>query len=100
MLPPGNWTNWLLLAGRGTGKTRTGAEALRKLICGPSPLIGTDYNRIALVAETAADARDVMIERPSGLLAVHPKEFRPLFPTSAQEERRYLPGNASFQPHW
>ena len=37
-------------------KTRTGAEALRKLICGPSPLIGTDYNRIALVAETAADA--------------------------------------------
>jgi phage terminase large subunit-like protein len=82
MIPKGNWTNWLLLAGRGAGKTRTGAEALRQLVCGSTPLAGTDYKRIAIVAETAADARDVMIEGPSGLLAIHPKQFRPTYQPS------------------
>ena len=64
--PPGDWFAWLILAGRGWGKTRTGAEWVREL--------ARDYPgcRIALVAETAADARDVMIKGDSGLLSVDP----------------------------
>ena len=81
-MPDGDWTTWLLLAGRGFGKTRTGAEAIRELVCGRSPLARGGYSRIALIAETAADARDVMVEGESGLLAVHPKGFRPLYEPS------------------
>jgi phage terminase large subunit-like protein len=75
--PEGSWTTWLILAGRGFGKTRVGAETIRSWVCGDTPLSKGRCSRIALVAETAADARDVMILGESGLLAVHPKEFRP-----------------------
>src|ERR1700730_12932492 len=44
LLPPGNWLTWLLLAGRGFGKTRAAAEAVRALVCGPTPLAGTEYS--------------------------------------------------------
>jgi phage terminase large subunit-like protein len=81
-LPPGNWLTWLLLAGRGAGKTRSAAEAIRELVCGRTPLSAGKHSRIALVAETAADARDVMVEGDSGLLAVHPSHFRPLYEPS------------------
>lgn len=73
------WTTWLILAGRGFGKTRVGAETIRKWVCGDTPLSPGRYSRIALVAETAADARDVMVEGESGLLGVHPKDFRPVY---------------------
>ena len=73
---------WLALAGRGWGKTKTGSETVRAQVCGSTPLSGTQYNRIAIIAETAADARDVMIEGPSGLLTIHPKDFRPHFEPS------------------
>src|SRR6478736_3644545 len=77
-LPPeGDWTTWLILAGRGFGKTRVGAETIRSWVCGDSPLSPGHCSRIALVAETAADARDVMVLGESGLLAVHPKDYRP-----------------------
>src|SRR5262245_44286404 len=66
-LPPlGDWRTWLVLAGRGFGKTRTGAEWVHEQVtagCG----------RIALVAPTAADARDVMVEGESGILATAPE---------------------------
>lgn len=75
--PEGDWTTWLILAGRGFGKTRVGAETIRKWVCGDTPLSPGKCSRIALVAETAADARDVMVLGESGLLAVHPKDFRP-----------------------
>ena len=82
-LPPGgDWTVWLLLAGRGFGKTRVGAEWVRGEVCGATPLGPGRYRRLALVAETAADARDVMVEGESGLLAVHPAEFRPRYEPS------------------
>jgi hypothetical protein len=58
--PPGNCDNWLILAGRGFGKTRTGAEWVRANMCGDTPLTGGRWGHVALVAETAADARDVM----------------------------------------
>jgi phage terminase large subunit-like protein len=77
--PEGNWTTWLILAGRGFGKTRTGAETIRKWVCGDTPLSPGRCSKIALVAETAPDARDVMVEGPAGILACHPKEFRPTY---------------------
>lgn len=75
--PEGDWNTWLILAGRGFGKTRIGSETIRSWVCGDTPLSGGRYSRIALVAETAADARDVMVLGESGLLACHPKDFRP-----------------------
>lgn len=66
--PPGEWITWLILAGRGWGKTRTGAEdAAWYGLSNP----GT---RVAVVAPTAADARDTCIEGQSGLLSVLPRE--------------------------
>lgn len=73
--PPGDWSTWLILAGRGFGKTRSGAEWVReKWQAGAA--------RIAIVAETAADARDVLVEGQSGLLAISPKDDRPLYEPS------------------
>jgi phage terminase large subunit-like protein len=61
--PPGDWRNWLILAGRGFGKTRSGAEWVR----GQAK---AGAGRIALIAPTIADARDIMIRGESGLLSV------------------------------
>ncbi len=75
-LPPaGNWRTWLLLAGRGFGKTRTGAETVRARI-------NSGFSRIALVGPTAADVRDVMIEGESGLLSIGPPNERPKYEPS------------------
>ncbi len=91
-LPPnGDWSNWLILAGRGFGKTRTGAEWVRANMCGATPLAAGRWRHIALIAETAADARDVMVgdgkassdpKAGSGLLQIHPKHFRPVYEPS------------------
>ncbi len=80
--PQGDWLKWLILAGRGFGKTRSGSEAIREWACGSTPLGKGKFSRIALVAETAADARDVMVEGESGILAVHPPDFRPHYEPS------------------
>ncbi len=71
--PPGDWLIWLLLAGRGFGKTRTGAEFIR------AEVAAGRMGRVALIAPTSADARDVMVEGESGLLAVHPPKERPVY---------------------
>ncbi len=83
-LQPSNpdWNTWMILAGRGWGKTRVGAETIRDWVCGETPLAAGRYKRLALVAETAADARDVLVEGDSGILAVHPKSFRPRYEPS------------------
>lgn len=80
--PLGDWSNWLILAGRGFGKTRTGAEWVRSVVSGDTPLAPGRFHRLALVAETAADARDVIVEGVSGILAVTPRDFRPLYEPS------------------
>jgi phage terminase large subunit-like protein len=86
--PLGDWNTWLILAGRGFGKTRTGAEWVRSLACGSTPLARGICSHIAVIAETAKDARDVMIGdgkiagEGSGLLQVHPKDFMPLYEPS------------------
>ena len=68
-VPDGNWFCWLVIAGRGFGKTRMGAEWVRGLLEGPTPLTAPPGApaRIALVADTEADGRDVMIDGESGL---------------------------------
>ncbi len=89
--PSGDWSNWLILAGRGFGKTRTGAEWVRANMCGDTPLAAGRWRHIALVAETAADARDVMVgdgkaasdpKAGSGLLQIHPRHYRPTYEPS------------------
>lgn len=76
-LPPdGSWVTWLMLGGRGSGKTRAGAEWIRDLVSN-GPLAGP----IALVGETIEQARAIMVEGESGLLAVHPPEDRPRLET-------------------
>ena len=61
--PDGDWRIWLIQSGRGWGKTRTGAQWVH-MVAMTQPGI-----RIALVARTAADARDVMVEGQSGIMA-------------------------------
>lgn len=74
--PDGNWTTWLILAGRGFGKTRTGAEWVRERV--ESGL----SKRIALIGKTPADVRDVMIEGESGLLNISPPYNMPTYEPS------------------
>jgi phage terminase large subunit-like protein len=64
------WTTWAVIGGRGSGKTRTGAEWVRALALGDPAFTAEPVGRIALVGETFADVRDVMIEGPSGLLSL------------------------------
>lgn len=73
----GPWTTWLMLGGRGAGKTRTGAEWVRALVQGTPPYADRPHGRIALVGETMHDARAVMLEGESGLLRVCPPAERP-----------------------
>jgi predicted phage terminase large subunit-like protein len=73
--PEGDWRTWLLLAGRGFGKTRCGAEWAREQVAG-------GRRRLALVAPTAADARDVMVEGESGILACSPPWDMPIYEPS------------------
>jgi len=60
-----------------THNSRTISEWTRELVCGPTPLSAGNYHNILIVGETAADVRDVMVEGSSGILAVHPKAYRP-----------------------
>ena len=64
LAPPGNWNVWMILAGRGFGKTRSAAEAIKKWI------LSGNYKRIALIANTIQEARQVMVEGESGLLTI------------------------------
>jgi phage terminase large subunit-like protein len=73
------WTTWLMLGGRGAGKTRLGAEWVRALVHGTPPYADRGYRRIALVGESMLDARAVMIEGESGLLRISPRAERPLW---------------------
>jgi len=77
MPPDGPWSQWLLMGGRGAGKTRAGAEWVRAMALGHQWCAEEFAGRIALVGETFADVREVMIEGVSGLLKIHPKVERP-----------------------
>jgi predicted phage terminase large subunit-like protein len=84
--PPGDWDTWMCLAGRGWGKTRTGAEwVIRK---------ARVQERGALVGPTAADTRDILVEGESGILACAPATFRPEYQPS---KRRLVYPNGAIQ---
>lgn len=74
--PEGDWVYWLLLAGRGYGKTRGGAEWVRD-----SVKTGR-FELVNLIGATADDARDIMIEGESGILACCPRWERPEYLSS------------------
>ena len=79
-LPPdGDWRTWLVMAGRGFGKTRAGAEWVR-MVADADP-----EARIALVAATFGEARSVMVEGESGLLACCPPARRPVYEPSLRK---------------
>lgn len=76
--PEGSWHIWMIMAGRGFGKTRAGAEWVRHIAQDPEA-------RIALVAASLGEARRVMIEGESGLMAVSPRGKRPVFEPSRRQ---------------
>ncbi len=76
LAPPGDWRIWFIIAGRGFGKTRAGAEWVRSVA-------ESDPNaRIALLSASIAEARSVMVEGESGILACFAPEKRPIFEPS------------------
>jgi len=84
-LPPeGAWDGWLILAGRGWGKTRAGAE----VICDEAK--SGRSKRIGLVAETSADGKDVIVNGESGIIACSPPWFMPSFTASNSNGRPKL----------
>lgn len=86
--PPGDWSTFLFLAGRGSGKTRAGAEAVREGV------MKHGYTAVGLIAPTAADARDTMIDGKGGssLIEVSPKsEGLVYYPT----KRKIIWGNGA-----
>jgi len=79
--PEGDWRTWLILAGRGWGKTRSGAEWVNEMA-----RTGT-YKRMHLVGATASDIRDIMVEGPSGIIDTSPPWFRATYyPTKRRIE--------------
>ncbi|WP_246529157.1 DNA-packaging protein [Microvirga zambiensis] len=79
------WTIWLMLGGRGAGKTRAGAEWVRGIALGDPDFAQGSSRRIALVGETFSDARNVMIEGPAGILAIHDRRERPAWSPSLRK---------------
>lgn len=81
-LPPTDvdWDTWMLLAGRGFGKTRTGAEWVIEM----ARVLGKD-SRGALIGPTAADTRDILVSGESGILACAPATFRPVYNPSKRQ---------------
>ena len=71
LAPPGDWMTWLVLAGRGFGKTRTGAEWVRENVT------SARAGRIALIAETQKDLEEVMVFGDSGIMSVFPPHQKP-----------------------
>ncbi len=74
IIPFGPWTYWVVLAGRGFGKTRTGAEAVRYW--------ARHHNNVNIAGPTQGDVRDIMVEGESGILAVCPPNERPRYNSS------------------
>lgn len=79
LLPAGDWFIWMILAGRGWGKTRTAVENIAAMMRGPSPLIAPKGapRIMSIIADTPFDLRQYSIEGPSGFMNVGPPEYRP-----------------------
>lgn len=97
-LPPeGAWRSWVIMGGRGAGKTRAGAEWVRAQVEGARPLDPGRARKVALVGETFDQVRDVMIEGESGILAATPADRRPRW--EATRRRLVWPNGAVAQAY-
>ncbi|WP_243645058.1 DNA-packaging protein [Rhodovulum euryhalinum] len=95
-LPPdGDWRAWVILGGRGAGKTRAGAEWVRSEVEGPRPLDPGRSRRVALVGETVDQVREVMVFGDSGLMSCSPPDRRPRW--EASRRRLVWPNGAVAQ---
>ncbi|MEQ8900016.1 MAG: terminase family protein [Roseovarius sp.] len=95
-LPPdGGWRTWVIMGGRGAGKTRAGAEWVRAQVEGGRPLDEGRCKRLALVGETIDQVREVMIFGESGILACSPPDRRPEW--QATRKRLVWPNGAIAQ---
>lgn len=93
-LPPeGAWKSWVVMGGRGAGKTRAGAEWVRAEVEGPRPGDPGRSRRVALVGETIDQVRDVMVFGDSGILACTPPDRRPDW--EATKKRLVWPNGAT-----
>ncbi len=81
LAPAGNWITWLIMAGRGFGKTRAGAEWVREIAEADGSA------RLALVGANFSETRMVMVEGESGLLSIAPLKNRPLWEPSLKRLR-------------
>ena len=97
-LPPkGDWRTWVILGGRGAGKTRAGAEWVRSQVEGAMPMDPGRARRLALVGETIDQVREVMIFGDSGILACSPEDRRPTW--EAGRKRLVWPNGAIATVH-
>lgn len=97
-LPPdGDWRSWVIMGGRGAGKTRAGAEWVRAQVEGALPLDEGRSRRVALVGETIDQVREVMIFGDSGILACSPPDRRPVW--EAGRRRLVWPNGAVATVH-
>lgn len=97
-LPPeGDWRSWVIMGGRGAGKTRAGAEWVRAQVEGARPMDEGRARRVALVGETFDQVREVMIFGDSGILACSPPDRRPTW--EAGRKRLVWPNGAVATVH-
>jgi phage terminase large subunit-like protein len=93
--PEGGWRSWVVLGGRGAGKTRAGAEWVRSMVEGAKRGDPGRARRVALVGETIDQAREVMVMGDSGILACSPPDRRPRW--EASRKRLVWPNGAVAQ---
>jgi len=93
--PEGDWRSWVILGGRGAGKTRAGAEWVRAEVEGARPLDPGRSRRVALLGETIDQAREVMVMGESGILACSPPDRQPRW--EAVRKRLIWPNGAQAQ---
>ncbi|WP_442475975.1 DNA-packaging protein [Roseovarius albus] len=85
-LPPeGDWHSWVVMGGRGAGKTRAGAEWVRAQVEGARPLDEGRCRAIALVGETIEQVREVMVFGESGIMACSPPDRRPVWQATRKQ---------------
>ena len=95
LAPSGDWRTWVILGGRGAGKTRAGAEWVRARVEGARPRDAGVARRVALVGETIEQVREVMVFGDSGILACSPQDRRPKW--EATRKRLVWPNGAVAQ---
>tara|TARA_R110002096_G_scaffold139147_6_gene293326 strand:- start:4961 stop:6277 length:1317 start_codon:yes stop_codon:yes gene_type:complete len=77
--PEGDWATWVIMGGRGAGKTRAGAEWVRGLVEGATPTEPGMCRRVALIGDTVDQVREVMIFGDSGIVACSPPDRKPVW---------------------